>query len=118
MIDGEFVAMIVVGNTLLTGGTDGIAGFDIKTGGSLNWTMKLGGTAVSFAADGTRVFVGGDAQYGFNSNGRNNLASADIVTGKLDSWSPHVAPVMSVGIMAVSGDDVLIAGEFTNSPGA
>jgi hypothetical protein len=113
-------AIAVVGRAVVVGGRSDFAAYDTVTGRAKAWTQTLTPAADVFGVLGSTVFVGAGFP-GFGSlitqgisrfKGRNNLAAIDVGGGRFTSWTPNVASFVSVTSMAISGKDVLVAGEF------
>jgi outer membrane protein assembly factor BamB len=101
---------------ILVGGKQGFAVYDSHSGHNLPWRDRLRGSATSFAVSGDTVYLAARTLYaGFDrvSYRRvNNLAAVRLPEGKFKNWRPFLAPCVDVGTIAVSGNKVLVGGDF------
>ena len=70
-----------------------------------------------FAASGSIVYLAGDIRNTFTKVAgmpRNNLAAVNVVTHRVTSWAPKVNRYVGVVALAVSGNEVLVAGDFAS----
>jgi hypothetical protein len=112
-------AILVSHGQVLAGG-GGFSVFDARTARRLAWRERLAGTVTTFAFSRDTVYLGGDVRYGFTRAGgrpANNLVSVRLPEGRFTDWLPNIAPITQVTSIAVSGDKVLVAGEFASSVG-
>jgi len=104
---------------VLVGGKQGFAVYDARTGRNLPWRNRLRGSATSFAVSRDTVYLAARTLYaGFDRAGNrrvNNLAAVRLPGGKFTNWRPILAPCADVGTIAVSGNKVLVGGDFGKS---
>ncbi len=119
-------AMVVSGGQVLTAGdaNQGFVSIDLRTGDILPWSKSIGKVR-PLAASGSTVYLGGipSARDPLNPNpsgfwnvGKtrvDNLAAISLPDGTLENWFPKLGKCDSVWAAAVSGQKVLLAGDFT-----
>ncbi len=93
-----------------------MAAFDTTTGTLTSFDPQIVGNNVNtFAASGSRIFIGGDLSLIGYSRTRNYLAAIDSSTGNLTDWDP--SPDGQVNAIARFGTNAVIGGNFLNVSG-
>ncbi len=93
------------------------AALDADTAAVLPWDVKADNMVNSFCRIGTNMHLGGLFS-GLGCLARTNLAAFDLTTHQLTSWNPAVlGNSVSVNALAVAGDQIVVAGFFTNIAG-
>jgi outer membrane protein assembly factor BamB len=114
--DFDKIVLEVARGQVLTG-TPSV--FDAGTAAHELWWRRLEGYATSFAVSGDTVYIGGDSEEGFSEAGgkpANNLASVVLPEGRFTSWRPNLGRCVNVKTLGVSGNEVLVGGDFTQAP--
>lgn len=96
---------------VISGGQGGLEVFRASDGGRVAWPPVIG-SAITFATDRERLYVGGNLQFRFVGGGLNNLAALDPRTGRLLAWAPQIADVVSISEVVENGDRVLVVGDY------
>jgi hypothetical protein len=100
-------------HTVFVGGTFGGGAFDARTSTSLRRFHAIVG-ATTISVHGSTVYFGGDLRSPISEN---NIAAMDARTAKERRWAPVLAKYVSVGEIAVSGDEVFVGGQFCSTLG-
>ena len=108
-----FIGILATHGQVLVGGKDGFASYDARTGRVLPWPEHLEYGATVFAASGNTVYLGELYDGGlFSVSGKRvrNLAAIVLPSGRGTNWRPMLSPAPEVRAVAVSGQNVLVAG--------
>jgi trimeric autotransporter adhesin len=104
-------AILATHGQVLVGGMDGFVVYDAHTGRTVPWRKRVVGYPSIFSLSGNTVYMG--ARYNLTSAGgkpTHNLAAVVLPSGKATNWRPRVSPTPNVTALAVSGQNVLMAG--------
>jgi outer membrane protein assembly factor BamB len=104
-------AILATRGQVLVGGMDGFVVYDAHTGRTLPWRKRIVGYPSIFSLSGNTVYLG--ARYNLTSAGgkpTHNLAAVELPSGRATNWRPMVSPTPNVTALAVSGQNVLMAG--------
>jgi len=129
--NGVGYASLVVGNTVYIGGSfssvtnpsgsstvsrANLAAFDVSTGALVTtFRADTNGTVRALAADGSRLFVGGQFTK-LNGSSRSRFAAVDLTTGALESLRADASS--NVYALAVGGGRVYLGGSFSKVNGS
>jgi len=81
------------------------------------WSIKSGGDVQAIAASAAEVYVGGHFSKLAQNYHRNRIGSLDAGTGVPTSWNPGVDSFWGVWALQVTGDSLLVGGDFTRVAG-
>lgn len=107
----HMTAILATHGQVLVGGMDGFVVYDAHTGRTVPWRKRVVGYPSIFSLSGNTVYLG--ARYNLTSAGgkpTHNLAAVVLPSGKATNWRPRVSPTPNVTALAVSGQNVLMAG--------
>lgn len=111
----EATAVLATHGQVLAGGK-GFAVFDAGTGRIVPWSKRVKNSANAFAVAGNTVYLSATPYDGYGiltrAGGKlvHNLASVVLPSGRVTSWRPMPSPIPYVRALAVSGQNVLVAG--------
>jgi len=111
----EATAILATHGQVLAGG-NGFAVFDARSGRVVPWYKHLTRNANAFAASGNTVYLGASPNDGSGiltrAGGKrvHNLAAVVLPSGRVTNWRPMPSPIPYVRALAVSGQNVLVAG--------
>jgi len=94
-----------------------VAGLSRETGAVSEWNPKPDLTAYALAVKGDTVYVGGMFSLVGEWRHRAGLAAIDLTTGAVKPWNPNPDGIICTAV-AVSGDRVLVSGDFATIGGA
>lgn len=125
--DGVISALLPIGNAVIAGGRflsaggqprSYLAALDSGTGSATEWNPSPNGPVSALATAENLVYIGGD--YGqIGTTSRNGAAAISLASAQVAPWDPAAnSPAASVLAMAISGDEILIGGAFTEMGGA
>jgi hypothetical protein len=110
-----YFAILATHGQVLVGG-NGFVVYDARTGRVLPWYERLEGCLDTFALSGNTVYLGSFPWEGcgnmISAGGKrvHNLAAVVLPSGRVTNWRPMVSPTPDVGVLAVSGQNVLMIG--------
>ncbi|MFT3866068.1 MAG: hypothetical protein QM729_17515 [Solirubrobacterales bacterium] len=125
-LDSTVITLAISGSTIYVGGLFTHAGatavghaaaFDLDGNLKPAWAPDADDYVWSIATDGTTVYLGGGFTHVNGSVARSGFAAVDPVTGAATGWAPTPNQSGSTNLVALSGTNVAVAGEFTQAGG-